>query len=402
MYPAALCEARNMEPAQPDANPGGDTVKQAIRPRRRSLNSGNYGATSKSILDQFADWLREERDVRLLEDVDVLDCRRYAQHLRDRVNDPDDDLSAASAHENGPYYTVVRAFFSWCVDDERADANPARPKRVRDELPEYHDDPDRQFWTPEARRDLLGYVGQLAEASIDSDEATHQERVMAYRDRALAAMLAFSGVRGAEVLRDPKDRHRPGLTWSDLDLEEGRVEVFGKTREYQTVPLTDRVCQYLDRLQRVMDPPSASWPVFPTAHAPSLRSALDDRLDEDELQELLEDRTSWEVCLEADVEPPALTKNGGRSVMKRICEAADVSVDGEYLKPHGGRRLLGDELYESSATLSQETLRHQSIETTHDSYRDRHVDEQRRQIEDVLGDAVDEGEEDDEVPETYR
>lgn len=387
-----------MPPTQTDANPGGDSVKAAIRAYRRSLDSGNYRSTAASILEQFSDWILEQRDVRFLEDVDVLDCRRYAQHLRDRANDPDDGLSAASVHENGPYYTVVRAFFSWCVDDERIDSNPARPKRVHDELPEYHSDPDRQFWTPAARRDLLEHASQLAEDSIDED-TSHRKQVAAYRDRALVAMIAFSGVRGAEVLRDEKDRHRNGISWADVDLEEGRVEVLGKTREYQTVPLTERVTSHLDRLHRVLDAPSADWPVFPTSHTPSLRAVL----DEDNLEELQEEMTLWEICLETDAAPPALSKNGGRGVMKRLCEEADVSVDGEYLKPHGGRRLLGDELYASSATLSQETLRHQSVETTHSSYRDRHVDEQREQIESVLANNDDlEDDVDDEIPESYR
>jgi hypothetical protein len=84
--------------------------------------------------------LEDHRGITDLEDLAVIDCRRYAQHLRERVHDEDDALSAASAHANGPYFTIVRAFLGWCVDDERIDANPARPNRVKEALPEHHGD----------------------------------------------------------------------------------------------------------------------------------------------------------------------------------------------------------------------------------------------------------------------
>lgn len=40
--------------------------------------------------------------------------------------------------------------------------------------------------------------------------------------------------------------------------------------------------------------------------------------------------------------------------MKRLCEQADVNVDGDYLKPHGARRGLDRELYANGhAELAQ-------------------------------------------------
>ena len=45
------------------------------------------------------------------------------------------------------------------------------------------------------------------------------------RERALASLLAYSGVRGAEVLRDPNGERRGGIRWRDLDLEAGTLVV---------------------------------------------------------------------------------------------------------------------------------------------------------------------------------
>jgi hypothetical protein len=64
--------------------------------------------------------------------------------------------------------------------------------------------------------------------------------------------------------------------------------------------------------------------------------------------------------------------------MKRLCEAADIDIDGEYLKPHGGQRGLESDLY------GQELLRHESIETTHQSDREQNVVEQRERLKKIL------------------
>lgn len=91
-----------------------------------------------------------------------------------------------------------------------------------------------------------------------------------------------------------------------------------------------------------------------------------------------------ELLREREIAPPALSKNGARSLLKRLCDCADIDIDGEYLKPHGGRRGLGSDLYVQDAELAQETLRHESIETTHESYREQNVIERRKRLEQVL------------------
>jgi integrase len=66
-------------------------------------------------------------------------------------------------------------------------------------------------------------------------------------------------------------------------------------------------------------------------------------------------------------------------------EAAGLTgSDGAALKLHGARRGLGSELYGADAELAQETLRHKSIETTHESYREEQAVQRREDVEDVL------------------
>lgn len=88
---------------------------------------------------------------------------------------------------------------------------------------------------------------------------------------------------------------------------------------------------------------------------------------------------------EHEVIPPALSTNGARNLMKRLCEDADIAVDGDYLKPHGARRELGHELYANGhAELAQSALRHASIETTHESYSYIQAAETAQQVDDLL------------------
>ncbi|ELZ19683.1 XerC/D-like integrase [Halosimplex carlsbadense 2-9-1] len=383
---AAVSASEPMTTAETGGSGAETGIEVAIDARLASLDSGNYRTNNRLVLSTFAEFLENHRGVTTLEGLDILDCRRYAQWLRERVHDDDDDLSAASAHANGPYFTIVRAFLGWCVDDERLDSNPARPNRVKQELPEPHGDHDRQFWSAEAREALLDFVNERAHAALD-ESADVRER--AFRDRAIVTMLALTGARGAELFNDPRDEHRDGLQWSDVDLNRGVAEVFGKTREQQPIPLTDQVVDSLKRYRTVLNPPTVDWPVFPTRHHPSLADAVETGLkqrgwDTDDIESVLDEATSMELLREHEIAPPALSKNGARSMMKRLCEAAELHIDGEYLKPHGGRRGFGSDLYAQDAELAQETLRHESIETTHESYREQNVIERRKRLEQLL------------------
>ncbi|WP_101298356.1 tyrosine-type recombinase/integrase [Halegenticoccus soli] len=371
---------------------GGDAVSssdldEAIRARVESIDSGNYRRSTEHVLTLFRDWLRRERGVDRLADVEVLDCRRYAQWLRRRANDDDDPLSASSAAADGPYFTVVRAFFEWCVQDERLDANPAKPRRVTDALPETHGTRARQFWSVEDREAILAHVDERAAASLDGDRS---DRLLAFRDRALVYTLALTGVRGAEVFRDPGDDRRRGLRWDDVDFDRGLLRVFGKSREFEWAQLPRDAADRLRRYRRALDPPRGDWPVFPTAHAPSLYACVREGLAEAgwsdrRIEAALDAADPGELIREHGLVPNSVSTNGARAIMRRLCEAAEVDIDGDYLKPHGARRGLGNQLYaEGSAELAQDVLRHKSVETTHRAYRDERTVETRRRVERVL------------------
>jgi hypothetical protein len=52
-----------------------------------------------------------------------------------------------------------------------------------------------------------------------------------------------------------------------------------------------------------------------------------------------------ELCVEYDVEPPALTTHSTRRILKRLTEDAGIDLDNDkhgYLAPHGARRGAGE------------------------------------------------------------
>lgn len=364
--------------------PWGESVEIAVQRRLEGIESGTYRRNVRNALTRFFGWLAEERGVTELDEIDVIDCRRYAQQLRREVQRG--HLSASSAGEDGPYFTIVRGFLEWCVKDERLDTNPAKPARVAEELPEDRGEADRQFWTKEVRNSILEYVDRRAEAALEDDDTDTET---AFRDRALVYVVALSGARGAELFRDPEDKRRDGIRWSDVDFDRGLVHVLGKTREYEWIQLPSDAVDRLERYRRVADPPTDEWPVFPSYHYPSLAEAAKEQLDltDEQYRERKGDQHIVEFVREREVCPQSISTVAARRIVRELSEESGITIDGEPLKLHGARRGLGDQLYsEGSAELAQDVLRHRSIETTYESYRDTKMVERRKDVESVLGD----------------
>jgi hypothetical protein len=168
------------------------------------------------------------------------------------------------------------------------------------------------------------------------------------RNRAPVRVPAYSGGRGAEVLSHTKDDRegRNGFRWENVDFDAGTMLIFGKNQTWERTSLPSKCLPAVRDFHGALDPDDGQWPVFPSGHSPSLydkaRAELGDRFD----QLLADDQGDiWQLFRTQNISPPPLTTAGARSVMKRLTDGADLEVDGEYLKLHGGRRGLGDLLY---------------------------------------------------------
>ena len=346
-----------------------DALDAFVRSKQKGTDSGNYQRNARRAIEEWIDWLADREDsIENFDQLQVAHMRQYARHLKQRVDR--DELAGSTGNT---YWNYIAAFLGWCVYEELLAENPARKRRAEQELPDTRPRSDRQqFWSRADREALLTHLNERAHAAVDEEGLS---AIKELRDRALASLLAYSGVRGAEMLRDPSDERRSGIRWRDVNLEAGTLIVLGKSQADEEAPLPPQARDPLERLQQALRPASGDWPVFPTLHRPTLSRVVRDRFADDgydttEIEAAI-DEHDWPALYRThEFVPPALTTNGGRTVMCRICEEAGISIDSEhdYLTPHGGRRGAGDILYREDPVLAQTALRHRSIETTKDSY----------------------------------
>ncbi len=259
--------------------------------------SGTYYRTAKSALDRWQEWLTSDEIAELTDpDAGAQVLRRYAQHLSTQVGR--DDFAASSAHT---YYNIVSGFCSYCVRDGVLPSNPAQRERAREELPTDDSDDRQQFWDADTRDRFLQWLDDRAYEVIDRNGTDALQEI---RDRAFGYLLAYSGVRGAEILRTSVDDRegRQGLRWrnvsfpeADAETESGTLRVFGKAQEWETTPLPRQAVGPIRQYYRVLWEPPGDWPVSPTEHAPSKYRAARERLADqgmaqDDIEVLLDEQ----------------------------------------------------------------------------------------------------------------
>lgn len=342
--------------------------------------SGKYARQLERVV---GDWIEQmnNRGVTTFGDLDGQAIAQWTdEYLARRVRARNSGASTPgiSAATANVYYDYVSSYLEYCRTWELLDENPAATAVARDPLP---DRPSRQaseqqFWSPQERMVITRYVRQRAGEAIDERGADALNEV---RDHALIYTIGYSGARGAEILRVPRgdDRRRTGVTWEDIDLDEGTLLVLGKDQDYEQVPLTDKPLPPLRRLREVLNPASDEWPIFTTSHTPTLWSSARDQLSARDhtaaaAEELLESFDQpLQVYRAHDLIPPALTTEGARHLLQKFTEAVGIEVSGDkdYLTLHGARRGVGEQYYrEESPAAAQRALRHDDPRTTSEMY----------------------------------
>lgn len=358
-----------------------------LHSKTQTQGDGNYAHTAGAALTEFVDEMLE-RNVASIGQLDKHDLADYAAYLSREVAKPDHQrqLSAESANT---YYDIVAGFLSWAVRRDLLDTNYARKEVATDELPNAAGSEKQQFWSRETRENLLMYVDWKTEDVIQQGWMDESKAV---RDRAYIGLLALTGVRNGELLRSTRDGRRSGLTWGDVDYDDGILYVLGKSQETEEVPLLDRAARWLRAHERRLDPPSDEWPVFPTGHAPSRYSAARDGLQREgytteEIDDVLDEHDVDDVLRDHEIVPPAMTTEGGRGILQDLSRETTLREDGELLQPHGARRGVGQAYYmEAGHEAAQKVLRHQDPAVTSRQYSHVETGELRETGEQVLGD----------------
>ncbi|WP_049903802.1 tyrosine-type recombinase/integrase [Halococcus agarilyticus] len=331
--------------------------------------SGNYRQDAGRELARFADFLADHEDtVTTFEDLDSGHLREYARYLA---------RQGWTAGTVRTYYAYVSAFCGWAVREGHLAENVAQRRNATEPIPDDggHKSGDQQAWSDDDRHQLTTFVDEQASTAIDDVNNDRETAIKACRDRALVYLLSYSGVRGAEILRDRSDERRQGIRWEDINLEDRYVTVFAKKQRLDDRGLPQPALHPLRMYQKVLDAPDKSWPVFPSFHRPTLSKRVRDSLTsrgytDTEIEAMYTDRSLIEVCVEFDITPPSMTTDAGRHVLKRLCDQAGIELgdDHDYLMPHGARRGAGEVLVRTSGHAAAARALDNSEEVVREHY----------------------------------
>ena len=331
--------------------------------------SGNYRQEAGRELNRFVDFLADHEDgPATFEGLGSGHLREYARHLT---------RQGWTADTVRTYCAYISAFCGWAVREGHLAENVAQRRNATEPIPDSggHKSGDQQAWSAEDRQQLTTFVDEQASTAIDNVSENRETAIKTCRDRALVYLLSYSGVRGAEILRDRSDERRQGLRWEDVHLEDRYATVFAKKQRLDNRGLPNPVIHPLQMYRRVLNAPSESWPVFPSFHRPTLSQLVRDELDsrgytDTEIEEMRADRSLIEVCVEYDIAPPSITTDAGRHVLKRLCEKAGIELNDEeeYLMSHGARRDAGEILVRTSGHAAAARALDNSEEVVREHY----------------------------------
>lgn len=372
-----------------------DPLADFLLDKSTGTGSGTYRRNLERDVRRFAAWYERDRGERpTLGTLDDGDFRAFARALR-RGDVPSMESDAPARGTVRTYYANVSAYVAWLLEEDLLEEHVAQTDRATAPLPE--DDGrrsgDQQAWSTEQRRQLLAHVDERARAVLDDapgDGIDRWELLQARRDRALVYVLAFTGVRGAEILSHPGDDRRNGARWRDVSLDDRHLTVRSKkrTETWSDRSLPPQAVEPLELLRSVLDPPTGEWPLFPSMHRPTLYGRLRDAMADagvDDVDARLREADAFALLREYGCVPPSLTTNGARAAMKRLTEAAGIEVGphAEYLQLHGARRGAGEILVREKGYAAAARL----LDNTERMVRERYSHIEAGEFAEAVGDA---------------
>lgn len=291
--------------------------------------SGTYRRNAERELRRFARFLAD-RGVEDLGEVDATNLRTYVRsELSTR------DLAPRTVRK---YYDYVSAWLGWAQREGLVSEHHGIRESAREPLPDVDTRADerQQTWQRDQRTALLSFLDERAREAVEERGA---DAYAPLRDRALVGLLAYSGLRGSELLANPQDDRREGAEWRHLAEGLVGLDVLGKTQEWETRSIPPQARSALKQWTRAFDP-EPEWPIVPTFHYPTLYDGLR-AAGHDDTDSLSGYADVFDAYRECDARPAAMTTDGARRLMQRVTDEADIDVEEDYLTLHGARRGVG-------------------------------------------------------------
>ncbi len=321
-----------------------------------SSESGTYRRNAGRELEGFAAWLRAEG-----QSLASLDARTLRRYIREELLTR--ELSPVTARK---YYDYISAFIGWCEREGLVDDHYGTRTVAREPLPDTDERRahQQQTWRPEQRQALLAFVD---ERTHDAIEAAPKHALKPARDRAMVYLLAYSGVRGGEILAHPDDVRRTGVTWGDFAADYSTVTVLAKDQGIEERAVPPQVRSAVEIWRKILSP-AEHWPVIPTLHYATLYEPLKEA--DIDVESLAGHRAIFDAFAAHDLAPPALTTAGARKRMGALTAEAGIEVEEGYLQPHGARRGAGRVLALEQGAFAAADQLGDSVRTIETAYSD--------------------------------
>lgn len=166
--------------------------------------------TYKLILNEMLRFFNEN-EVLIVEDVSPSHVKQYIIHCKDKGNKP--TTTNTKLHR-------TRAFFNNMVECEVIKKSPAT------KVPKAKEDIRIDVFTDYHIKQLLHYYRRI----------NRKKPFVAYRDHTNIIVLIGTGIRLSELTT---------LKWTDLDIGNQTLSLFGKNRKRESIPVTEKVIHEL-------------------------------------------------------------------------------------------------------------------------------------------------------------
>jgi len=288
--------------------------------------SGNYRRNAGRVLERFVDWA----DAEGVNSLDALGPEHLRRFVREELRAG--DYAPRTVHK---YYDYVSAFIGWAEREGLVAEHIARKRTAKEPLPDLDKEKrsHQQTWRPEQRQELLTRLDEAARDAIEAEGAAVSKPI---RDRALVAVLAYSGVRAGELLAARFDDRRVGVTWADIGDDYATLTVLSKDQAIQDRAVPPQARTPLKQWERVLDP-EPEWPLFLKFSYAALYGAF----EKDVAGEFDGRDEVFEALRARDRSPPSITTEDARRLLERLTEKYGIDVDGDHLQLHGARRGAG-------------------------------------------------------------
>ncbi len=171
------------------------------------VNIRNY----QTLLGEFINYCTEHEVVNV-EDINYSHIKQYLYQCQEKGN---------QAGTINTKLMRIRAFFNYMVECEVVKNNPAhKVKRQKEDV-------KIDVFTDDQIKQMLNFYRRIRR---------REKQYFAYRDYMLIVLILGTGIRRGEIIN---------LKWSDVDLVNHNISVFGKTRRKETVPTTVKLSKEL-------------------------------------------------------------------------------------------------------------------------------------------------------------